>query len=424
MSHKPIIFTILSVLCASILAGCSVVQSFMPTATATNTPTFTATPAPPTPTPTEVPFYIDATVFSGELQVPILIYHQFIPDQAGVTTAMKMQLSEFRNELEILYENGFSLVSLESWVNGTFVVPPGRKPLIITLDDAWFANQLFIGEDGVPSKYSGLGVLWNFYQEHPDFGFHAAMFAINGDKFYAVKQVGDQFFGADNAIWTTPSWRIKLGNTIAWAIDHGIEAYNHTLKHPNLSSMNNADIQDQLYENDVVMRAFLHEAGRDDIIPKLNNMIALPEGKWPESQSGKNVVLNYKNPEGKPVAAVLEAYNMDSVMFTPSFFSEGFNPYAIPRITASPYFVHYIIDHKDQIPTAGTCRLGPTHEDQSTDQAVLQELITNAVNTQACPEGVYHVSGYIFFAYNGEVTLHSNQGSAENPPEGTATPTP
>lgn len=424
MSRKPIIITILSLLCVSMLAGCSVAQSFMPSATSTTMPTFTATPPPPTPTPTEVPVYVDATVFSGDLQVPVLIYHWFIPDHDGVTTAMKMQLSEFRNELEILYENGFSLISLESWVNGTFVVPPGRKPLIITIDDALAANQLFIGEDGEPSKYSGVGVLWNFYQEHPDFGFHAAMFAIYGDKFYAEKQVGDQFYVGDNATWTTPSWRIKLGNTIAWAVEHEIELYNHTLLHPVLTSLDDASIHYELLENDVVMRAFLHEAGRDDIIPKLNNMIALPEGKWPERQSGKNVVLNYKNPEGKPVAAVLEAYNMDSVTFTPSYFSEGFNPYAIPRITASPYLVHYIIDHKDQIPTAGTCALGPLKNEQSMDQAVLLELIANAVNTQACPGGVYHVSGYIFFAKNGEVTLHSTQGSAESPPEGTAAPNP
>ncbi len=408
------------------LGGCSVVQSFMPTATLTNTPTFTSTPLPPTqtPTPTEIPFYVEATVFSGDLQVPILIYHWFIPSHDGETTAMKMQLTEFKNELELFYESGFSLVSLESWVNGTFIVPPGRKPLIITIDDAWAANQLYVEEDGQPSENSGLGVLWNFYQEHPEFGFHAAMFAIYGDKYYAEKQVGDQFFVVDNATWTTPSWRIKLGNTIAWAMEHGIEAYNHTLHHPDLTSLDNATIQNELFQNDVVMRAFLSEAGREDIIPKLNNMIALPEGKWPASQSGKNVVLNYKNPEGKPVEAVFEAYNMDSVKFTPSYFSEGFNPFAIPRITASPYFVHYLIDHKDQIPTAGTCALGPLEKEKSTDQAVLQDLITNAINTQVCPEGVYHVSGYIFLAKKGEITLHSVNNSKENPPDGSTTPTP
>ena len=76
-------------------------------------------------------------------------------------------------------------------------------------------------------------------------------------------------------------------------------------------------------------------ADRADLIPQLDNVVGLPQGIWPATQSGKNIILNYKNPEGKPLMAVMEAYNMDAARFTPSFFSPGFNPYAIPRITAS-----------------------------------------------------------------------------------------
>ena len=144
-----------------------------------------------------------------------------------------MQLREFRNELQTLYDNNFSLVSLKSWVDGTFNVPPGKKPLIITMDDLWFANQLFIQPDGIPSELSGIGILWKFSQEHPDFGFHVAGFAIMGDKLYAYKQVEDEFFTGDNETWNSKTWKKELGATIAWAIDHGVEVYNHTLLHPN-----------------------------------------------------------------------------------------------------------------------------------------------------------------------------------------------
>jgi len=72
------------VIIVQILSGCSVVESFLPTETPTITPTPlpTATPLPPTPTPTptEVPFFVDATVMALDQQVPILIYHRFIPD--------------------------------------------------------------------------------------------------------------------------------------------------------------------------------------------------------------------------------------------------------------------------------------------------------------------------------------------------------
>lgn len=409
-------FLLFSLLASLFISGCSVVQSFMPTETPTITPTSTptATPLPPTPTPTptEVPFYVDATVMAGDLQVPILIYHRFIPDYVGPTTSMKMQLSEFENELHALYDNGFSLVSLYDWINGTYTLPVGKRPLIITIDDVWYADSLFLNEDGTPSDLSGLGILYNFYQAHPDFGYHAAVFAINGDKYYAEKQIGDMFVVSDNATWTTPSWRIKLGNTIAWAVEHGIEVYNHTLNHPVLTDLPNAQIQEQLAKNDIVVREFLSEAGREDIIPQLKNIIALPEGKWPATQSGKNVILNYKDPEGKPVLAVMEAYNLDAAQFTPSYFTDGFNPYAIPRITASPYFVNFIIENKESIPAAQSCQLGPLKQEQAGDQAVLEQLIHDAIASSQCPDGVYHVSGLIFVARDGLVRIHHPDQSA------------
>ncbi len=412
---QPIKFYVIiaALLVAQLLSGCSVVQSFMPTETPTQTPTPlpTATPLPPspTPTPTEIPFYLDATVMPLDQEVPILIYHRFIPDYVGPTTPMKMQLSEFRYELQTLYDSGFTLVSLYDWIHGTSVVPPGRKPLILTIDDVWYADTLFIKEDGSLSNLSALGILHEFYEKNPDFGYHAAVFAIYGDKYYAEKQIGDVFVVSDNATWTTPSWRIKLGNTIAWAVENGIEVYNHTLEHPTFTNLPDNQIQMQLTKNDEVLREFLTQAGREDIIPQLKNIIALPEGKWPEKQSGKDVILNYKDPEGKPVLAVMEAYNMDAAELTPSFFSEKFNPFAIPRITASPYFVSYLVQSNETIPAAQSCQLGPFKQEQVGDPDMLQELILNAVKTGQCIEGAYHVSGQIFLAQDGSVTLFTSK---------------
>ncbi|MRS02341.1 hypothetical protein EG832_03800, partial [bacterium] len=305
------------------LTGCSVVSAFNPTETPTNTPQPTLTPTPTiTPTPTEIPFFLNATVFSGNIQAPILLYHRFVPDYAN-TDATQMRLSDFREEIQLLYDNGFYLVSLQDWLDGTFVTPVGKKPLIITLDDLWFADQLYINPDGMPSQNSGLGVLWQFSQEHPDFGFSAAGFSNMGDKYYGDKQVGDIFQLGDGDAWKT-----KLGETIAWAVDHGIEPYNHLYKHPLLSIMtSNSDIQWQIEMNDFDTRYFLSKVGREDLFPKLGNIIALPFGEWPATESGINVLKKYKNPEGKPVLAIMEAYNMGNQVMTPSIFSEGFDPY-------------------------------------------------------------------------------------------------
>jgi len=46
----------------------------------------------------------------------------------------------------------------------------------------------------------------------------------------------------------------KLGDTIAWAIENGVEPYNHLFRHPLLSITADKDIRWQIEENDRVTR--------------------------------------------------------------------------------------------------------------------------------------------------------------------------
>ena len=296
-----------------------------------------------------------------------------------------------------------------------------KKPLIITLDDLWFADQLYINPDGTPSQNSGLGVLWQFSQDHLDFGFAAAGFSNMGDKYYGDKQVGDIFqLGEGDA------WKTKLGETIAWAIEHGIEPYNHLYKHPLLSLMTSTtDIEWQIEMNDADTRYFLSKVGRDDLIPKLGNIIALPFGEWPATESGVQVIKKYKDPEGKPLLGIMEAYNMGEQEMTASIFSDNFDPYKIARLTASSRMIEWILEQKDSIPTAQNCQLGPLEESQAGNPDVILSAIQTAVTTQACPEGVYNVNGNVFIAKAGSVALF--KASTVTPPEQltpTATTTP
>jgi len=412
MKKSIYLYLLIVSICTLILSGCSVASAFSPTMTPSLTPPPTETAVPTmTPTATEVPFYLDALVWSGDLDVPIVIYHKFVPDYMD-TDATQMRLSDFREELQTFYDNGFTLIPLKSWIEGDFSVPTGRKPMVLTIDDLWFGNQIFIRDDGTPSPNSGIGVLWQFSQEHPDFGFHAALFAINGDKYYPEKEVGDAFYAADNVNFFSKSWHIKLGNTIAWALNNGIEVYNHTFDHPwNWPQISNTEIQDELKKNDYWLRQFLTESGHDDLIPQLDNLIALPEGKWPESDSGKKVVLNYKNTEGKPLLAVMEAYNMDDPQYTPSPFSSNFDPFHIARITASKYMTNYIVQNKDLAPTVALCKVGPMEEAQANNLDAVQAAIQATVASQACAQGIYNINGNIFIARDGTVSLFKTTGS-------------
>jgi peptidoglycan/xylan/chitin deacetylase (PgdA/CDA1 family) len=336
---------------------------------------------------------------SGEIQAPAILYHRFANDTHDATSTYT-RFSDLKAELQKLYDAGYSLVSMSSWLNGTFSVPAGRRPLLFTLDDGIFADQLYIDEDGVPSQLSGLGILYQFSQEHPDFGYAASIYVNTGDKYYGDLQIGDWFYVSSDA----SVWKKKLADTIVWMMEHNIEIYNHTYTHVDLSATSLDGITYQLQKNDETVRDYLALANRSDLDAQLGNIIALPYGIWPSTQEGIDLLKNYRNPEGKPVAAILEAYNADEPQLTPSVFTANYDRMSLPRITSTVSSIDWVVAHKDEIPTAQSCQLGPTLETQAADPATLQSLISSAVQAGTCPSGVYHAGDLIFVAQNGSVS--------------------
>jgi len=199
----------------------------------------------------------------------------------------------------------------------------------------------------------------------------------------------------------------KLGDTIAWAIENGVEPYNHLFQHPLLSITTDKDIRWQIEENDRVTRYYLKLVGREDLIPQLGNIIALPYGEWPSTYTGINILKNYKNQEGEPVEAIFEAYLFADKQLTPSVYSPDFDRYNLPRLTASEIMTNWLVEQKDTIASAQSCQLGPLQEEQAGDAEVISGLITNALSNGNCAEGVYHVGEFIFIAQDGSVVPHT-----------------
>jgi hypothetical protein len=83
----------------------------------------------------------------------------------------------------------------------------------------------------------------------------------------------------------------------------------------------------------------------------------------------------------------------------------------------------FIVDNRDQVPTMMACKLGPLDETQVGNLEVIQAAIQSAVNSQACPEGVYTVNGNIFLARSGAVTFQKSAEEGLILLEPTITPT-
>ncbi|MDD5371000.1 MAG: hypothetical protein PHQ40_18120, partial [Anaerolineaceae bacterium] len=284
-------------------------------------------PATPTPkatiNPTANPVSLVATVWDRDPQVPVVLYHHFSPDN-GVSDPTHIRLSEFRQELQAFYDSGYSLIPLARWLAGDLRMPAGRRPLILTIDDLFFADQVFLNPDGTISPNSGLGTVWQFAQEHPDFGFSVALFYNLGDKDYANLLLRGTFLkGA--------GWEDALTRTIIWSIEHDAIPYNHFYHHPYLDRLSPEKIIQEARDNDLKLRALLANAGRSDLEDRLGNVLALPYGHWPVSAAGKDAVTGYLSPSGLAVQGIMEVGATEGVWYLQAAYSPNLDINHIPR---------------------------------------------------------------------------------------------
>jgi hypothetical protein len=363
---------------------------------ATETIPLTATPTlPPTAeltlTPTMVPSTpLTPTVWESDPYIVILTYHQFAADIAKQSTGLKVRFEDFEHQLNQIYQAGFSLVPLEDWLAGKMVVPEGRRPLILSLDDLYFNNQLRLDEDGNPRQDTGLGILWNFYQEYPDFGYSAALFVNLGNKLYANPD--------------DPDWEMELAKTIAWGMDHDLIPYNHFYTHPRLDWSTGSAILWEAEQNDLYLRELLRMAEREDLIPRLGNILALTYGIWPQ-RGDVETMLGYVNPEGEPVQAVMEIdpISLEKYLFPP--YAPAFNRYHLPRHVASPSAVDFLVANAEKFPRAQVCDLGNVPNSILEQAEALAEFVEVEASLRGCPEGVYVVNEFLFRVDEGRTEI-------------------
>jgi hypothetical protein len=390
MRFSPRYVYVLTLLGLALLLAACASQPAAITESSTNTPdpTIETSVSPtPTPLPTEtarptlVPSTpLTATVWEQDPFTVVLTYHQFAANHAERSTALKVRFEDFEAQLNQLYDAGFSLVTLEDWMAGQIVIPEGRRPLILSLDDLYFNNQIRLDESGEPIAESGLGILWRFYQEHPDFGYSAALFVNLGNKLYGNPD--------------DPDWEMQLAEMIAWGIDHDLVPYNHFYTHPQLHISDAQAILWELEMNDNYLRELLTLAGREDLIPGLENMIALTYGVWPQPGDIDDM-LAYTNPEGDPVRMVAEIDLVYQEKYLPAPYDPDYDPFRLPRHVASPLAIDFLVEQAEKFPVAQFCDLGD-------DPEGLSDFIASTAVDRGCPDGVYIAAGLLVRVSGGQ----------------------
>lgn len=366
-----------------------------PSATAKIDPILTPTPTPTKQPPVSVP--VTATVWQEAPRAPVLMYHRFDLQDGAAPEEYKISLADFDAQLAALYAAGYSLVPLEDWLQGEIKIPEGRKPLILTIDDLFYADQISLDENGAPASYSAIGRLWQFANTHPDFGFSAALLYNLGDKPYANSYTNGVFSVQDG-------WRHARAEAIAWAVQHGAMPMNHFYEHPNLSNLSPEAIQAQMAENDRALREALAMVDAAELTEGLPNILAVPYGVWPDTEAGKQVLYDYVSPEGASVSAILEATAAAGGTFLQAPFSPDFNPWHIPRMSATWETIDRVVEWAEEMPTSSTCAIGDFTINPHLDLTAVSEAILDRTEADACPEGYYFVDSFVFQVQGGEIT--------------------
>jgi peptidoglycan/xylan/chitin deacetylase (PgdA/CDA1 family) len=196
-------------------------------------------------------------------RIPILMYHAFTNDEADLDE-WTVTPGTFRQHLEWLYEHDFYIVPLVDLINNEISAPPGKHPVVITFDDASSRQFRLIHDDAgqlVPDPETAVGVMESFFAAHPNFGRGGVFAVVPTNCFHYATEI------------------VTCEDRIEWLADHGYEIANHTWWHENLHT-----VTDELFREQVgKTKIWIDErvSGRSN----LSNVLFLPFGEWPRSES-------------------------------------------------------------------------------------------------------------------------------------------
>jgi peptidoglycan/xylan/chitin deacetylase (PgdA/CDA1 family) len=235
-----------------------------------------------------------ASVHANELGlVPVLMYHQIVA--APGADRYNQTPAQFLNELTTLYADGYVPVTAAAFVAGSFNVPAGKHPVVLTFDDSTVSQ--FGLTNGVPKPGTAVALLLAFSASHPGFPAVATMY---------VNFAPPPFAGTDAT------------KALRWLVDHGFEIGDHTLSHQNLRTAGPVKAQQEIAADLTAIQAALPDYRV--------TTLALPFGVHPQPAS-----LAWSGSSGGT------SYHFDGVMEVGanpahSPYSAAFDGTRIPRI--------------------------------------------------------------------------------------------
>ena len=235
-----------------------------------------------------------------KLRIPVLMFHKIGGKEDRYTVSPR----NFRKILGTLYSNDFYSVALEQFVKGDFSeVPVGKKPVLITFDDADESQFFYDKNADVPSRNSAVGIVNEFYASNPDFGKGGVFFISHASDAHEYRVP----FGERNKVRDKFSFLIKNG-------------YNLGMHTPLHTGNKNASIKDLEMQADID-EALIYYHMKGQGFEEMIKTYAYPFGEIPKNERAKEYLLGRYD-------AVFEAWGGSAR----HPFSRVFDAKSIPRI--------------------------------------------------------------------------------------------
>lgn len=255
-------------------------------------------------------------------KVLIIMFHKFVESDETEDQDFTTTMQEFEKVLEDLYNRGFRLTSLKDYLNNSMNVPKGCMPIVFTFDDGSSGQFNLVYKNGklLVNDNTAVGIMEEFYRQHPDFGLKGT--------FYVNLGLG------------TFEGKGSVADRLKYLLGKGFEIGNHTFSHSNLSAAKDfITVEKEVGENQKQLQRILKDQ-------------SFTSFAWPYGRKS-DVFMDYAK-EGTYKGV---HYKNDSILLirdtpAPSPISVEFDPYALPRIRAAgfracDYDLSYWLQHID-----------------------------------------------------------------------------
>jgi hypothetical protein len=236
-------------------------------------------------------------------------------------------LEHFRNDLRLLWENGYRPITMREVLEGNINVPRGTTPVVFTFDDAT-RGQFYYLPNGEIDPNTMVGSWAAFKQRNPGWSGGATWCIL------PAATHPSNFFGETPDRETPREQReANIRKKMSWFVENGHEICNHTLYHARLDRGTDREVQDWLGIGEDSIKAYLPPDY--DIVT-----MALPLGMWP-----KNRPLawrgSYRDGKTYEYRVVLEVSGGPNV----SPFDRAWDPHSVDRFIVAPGALERQIEH-------------------------------------------------------------------------------